>query len=149
MNQAQAIGVLESSDLFLEQEIQRWHATASFLSVRKGWAILTTKTPLRDVLRFLIESADELVVKIGGMVDSAGDVKSIVLGIIGRLYDTIIVGILPIWIRPLAGAIKYVVVDVLLANLIDYLINQYKSGARVAMTVEHGDAVHMMAWKAE
>jgi hypothetical protein len=131
---------------FLETEIQRWHAE---YPQDGGLAILTGKVPLRDVIKFLIESADEFVVMVGGMVGTTSDVQNIVLNLLNKLYDTIIIGILPIWIKPFSSLIKYVIVDILLSNLIDYLINQYATGARVAMTTQHGQVVHMLQWKAQ
>jgi hypothetical protein len=148
--QAQSVKAL-SIDLkpveqFFDTEVKLWNTEHP---AQGGWAILSGKVPLNEVVRFLIESTDEFVVMVGGMVGSTGDVKTIVLDLIGKLYDVIIAGVLPIWIRPFSGTIKYIIINVILANLMDYLIKQYKTGARVAMTLEHGEVVHMMSWKAQ
>lgn len=143
--QAQSLSLAPVQE-FLALEEQRWQKE---FPNENGWAIFTGKVPLRAVIKFLIESTDEFVIMVGGIVGSTGDVKSIVLNLVSSLYDTIIVGVLPIWVRPFSGVIKYLIINVILSNLIDYLINQYKTGARVAMTVHHGEVVHMMQWKAQ
>ena len=137
---------LKPIEQFLEGEVQRWRA--EHLNTG-GWAILSGKVPLRDVLSFMIESTDEFVVMVGSMLGSSGDVKTIVMDLVTKLYDNVIEGVLPIWLKPFSGTIKFLIINVVLSNLIDYLIAQYKSGARVAMVVQHGQVVSMMQWKAQ
>lgn len=133
--QAQSID-LKPVEEFLNTQLLRWQAEHPNAG---GWAILTGKVSIREVVRFIIECTDEFVVMVGGMVGSTGDVKEIVKNCVTMLYDNIIAGVLPIWLKPFSGTIKWVIIDVIVDNLIDYLVEQYKTGARVAMHVEQAE----------
>lgn len=126
---------LEPVQRFLDAQILRWKAENPNVG---GWGILTGKVPFKDVLRFMMDATDDLVVLVEGLVFNGQDKKATVIKALETLYDNVIEGVLPMWLKPFSGMIKYIVIDVVIDKLIDYIVSRYNDGSRLATA---------MAWK--
>lgn len=126
---------LEPIEKFINAQIQRWQVSHPDVN---GWSIFTGKISFREVLVFLMESADDLVVLVESLVFKGEDKKATVIAALDRLYDTIIEGVLPIWLKPFSGMIKYITIHLIIDKMIDYIVSKYNDGSQLALA---------MAWK--
>lgn len=84
---------------------------------------------LKGVVSFLINCLDELIIKALSFKNMSGvDKKAIVLAAVASIYDYIVKEALPIWLVPVAGRIKYIVIYIVLSYMIDFICNKYKTG---------------------
>ncbi len=91
------------------------------------WKKLGT-TKLVEVTNFLIKALDDLIALVDDKLSDGADKKATVMDAISRLYDYIIAGALPIWMKPFSGTIKDYVINGLVSSAIDWIVNKYKNG---------------------
>lgn len=90
------------------------------------WKI--TQTYLVTSTMFIINILDELIVFVEGIIPAGDDKKAAVMAIVGKLFDYIVVQAFPVWLRPFAPTIKDIIVNIIVGNLINYIVNKYKAG---------------------
>ena len=90
------------------------------------WKI--SKTYLVSSTMFLINVADEIIVFVEGIIPAGEDKKAATLAIIGKLFDYIVLQVFPFWIKPFAPIIKDIIVNIIVGNLIDYIVTKYNAG---------------------
>lgn len=110
---AQALSLVEG---YLAKLQQKWEAIKP-----------TGKEVLKVGTRFILDSLDELIQFVDGLIPSGEDKKKIVMTMVEKLFDTIIYKALPIWMKPFAPAVRKVVLDVIISNAIDFIVGKYRS----------------------
>lgn len=77
---------------------------------------------------FIVSILDELILFVEGIIPEGSDKKAAVMTLIGKLFDYIVVQAFPIWLKPFTSTIKLVVVNILVSNLIDFIVGKYNAG---------------------
>jgi len=94
----------------------------------KWWQFWKKGTTLYRVVKFIINALDELILMVDDMIDNGADKKATVVAAVGLLYDYIIREAMPIWLRPFAGKIRKLIIDVLVVTAIDWIVAKYRTG---------------------
>lgn len=81
------------------------------------------------IIKYLLVCLDGLIVFVDNLIDNGPDKKATVLKAIESLYDHMVAGKLPIWIKPWAGGIKAFIIYTIISIAIDFIVSKYKSGA--------------------
>jgi len=84
---------------------------------------------LMVAVSFLINCVDELILRVDKFVDlDSPDKKATVLRAIEILYDHVIKEVLPIWLKPIAGRVKHLIIYVWISYVIDFMVQKYRDG---------------------
>lgn len=100
--------------------------------MQEAWAALKAaagKVDMTDVTAFLTQCLDNLIVYLVQHDIPGPDKKATVLAAIDKLYDTVITGVLPFYLRPFSGWIKDYIVNAQMSHLIDWIVSKYQSGS--------------------
>lgn len=112
-----------SAELYAESTKRLWEALQN---VKTGFTV--SKADLITASKFLLTALDEAVKYAQENMTVGAEKKVFVLTVIGRLYDSTIGPLLPYWLYPFSSYLKNFVVNILLSQLIDYVVGKYKSG---------------------
>jgi len=93
----------------------------------KSWWTLKQRY-LIEATKFLVDSLDELINFVEGMIADGKDKKAVVIMITGKLFDYIVVQSFPIWLKPFSGIIKSIVISVIISQMIDFIVSKYNEG---------------------
>lgn len=93
------------------------------------WKFWVRNTTLHHVTEFLLRSLDTFIIAVDDKLDKGPDKKATVLAALAVVYDTIIVGVLPLYLKPFSGTIKDIIIYGLLANAIDMFVSKYRDGS--------------------
>lgn len=77
---------------------------------------------------FLIHTLDEMIQFVEGIIPSGKDKKETVLLVAGSLFDHIIISVLPMWLKPMSSLIRRVAIEILFAEMIDFIVEKYNAG---------------------
>lgn len=89
----------------------------------------TRSISLMKVVSFLINCLDEFILAIDEFVDMEGkDKKATVLFALEQLYDHIVKEAMPIWLKPIAGKVRHVIIYVIISYMIDFMVEKYNNG---------------------
>jgi len=92
------------------------------------WKVWESHSMIR-VTGFLLKSLDELIAYVDQIVDMHGaDKKATVLRAVEMIYDYIIREALPIWLRPIAGKVKSLIILEVISPAIDWMVDKYRNG---------------------
>lgn len=94
----------------------------------KGWFGVPRDYFLKGTI-FILSSIDEMIQFVEGIITSGSDKKETVLLVSDKLLEYIILGNLPMWLKPLSSAIRRIVVNIIISELIDFMVEKYRSGA--------------------
>jgi hypothetical protein len=96
--------------------------------MRDRWGMQVATKDRGAAVEFLTNTVDELIrwVEQTFQLDGAKK-KELVLAAVDKIYDTVIVGMLPFWARPFSGLIKKFVVDTVANVLIDFIVSKYNA----------------------
>lgn len=86
------------------------------------------RTYLVKSATFIIHSLDEIIQLVEEMIPDGTDKKAAVLIVAKRLFDYIVSTVFPFWLRPFTGIIKGIVVDVIIDNMIEFIVGKYNAG---------------------
>jgi len=75
---------------------------------------------------FVINSLDDFIQIIDDIIPDGANKKATVLAATSFLYDKIIYPSLPIWAKPFAIGLKFIIVKVLFGILIDFIVEKYR-----------------------
>lgn len=93
------------------------------------WKFWKRRASIMKVVSFLIDTLDGLIVYVDEFMDLEGkDKKATVLRAIEILYDYIVKEVIPIWLRPMSGAVKELIINVVISYAIDWIVDKYRSG---------------------
>jgi hypothetical protein len=94
-------------------------------TARSWWSRIS----LYKVTRFLLDSLDDLICFVDNLIDSGPDKKATVMSAVEKLYDHVVKEAMPIWLKPFSPAIKNFILNVIVAQSIDFIVNKYREGA--------------------
>lgn len=78
--------------------------------------------------QFIISSLDKMVLFVEDLIPNGEDKKAAVMMVVGKLFDTIVIPAMPIWLKPFASVIKSIVMDTVISNAIDFVVKKYNEG---------------------
>lgn len=122
----QATDALEADITML---VEKWEAEN--LAPQKSWWEFWKKSraSIMKAVSFLLGCVDYLIQKVDGFNGLSGpDKKATVLRAIEILYDHIVEEVLPMWLKPLAGRIRYLIIYVWISYAIDFIVQKYREG---------------------
>ena len=115
----------EHIDNFVDSMKALWDAS----NTKPAWWDAFRRINLSPVTNFLLNCLDDLISYADSLNTASGaDKKATVLFAIGRIYDYIVNGVLPVWARPFAGVIREYVISILVSAAIDWIVEKYKDG---------------------
>ena len=82
-----------------------------------------------QAVAYVTLAVDYFIRQIEGLIPSGQDKKATVLAAISDVYDMIVPGLLPIWLRPFNSRIKAFVIDVVISIAIDFIVSKYRKGS--------------------
>ncbi len=113
------------STLMASEQLNKWQ---KIKSAKTG--LFSSSINLGDAVKFFLSALDESITQAEGKSDYTGsEKKELVLSVLSKIYDTVIGANLPYWAYPFAGLIKSIVIDVIVANAIDYFVGKYNEGS--------------------
>lgn len=77
---------------------------------------------------FILKVTDEMIQFVEGIIPNGKDKKETVLLVAGSLFDYIIICSLPIWLKPMSGLIRKIVIEVLFSEMIEFIVEKYSTG---------------------
>lgn len=77
---------------------------------------------------YLLTSTDYFIRAIEEMVPNGPDKKATVMDAVEEIYDSIVPGLLPIYLKPFNRHVKYFVVEVIVSMSIDFIVSKYHGG---------------------
>jgi hypothetical protein len=94
------------------------------------WKDLKAKGSVNSAMavQFLNRCVDTMVVYLVEHEIPGEDKKATVLESISKLYDIVMIGMLPMYLKPFAKAIKGFVMSILISNGIDWIVEKYNNG---------------------
>jgi hypothetical protein len=120
MEQVHQLSILED---LLQALLKKWADQA--VARPAWWDIFCGRSSyFYKSLNFLISCLDEMIVAVDSLLDNGKDKKAIILAAISILYDGVVI-ILPIWMKPISGAIKAFIIYTLCSILIDFIVSKY------------------------
>lgn len=84
---------------------------------------------LTYVVKYLLICLDGLILFVDNLIDNGPDKKATVLKGVEALYDHMVAGKLPIWLKPWAGGIRVFIIYTIISIAIDFIVAKYKAGA--------------------
>lgn len=116
--------ILQNVESFLGNIKQHWDMTNTTSS--SWWSL--SRLRLVSGTQFIISHLDSMIQWVEDLIPSGTDKKAAVLMMAGKLFDYIIVTALPIWLKPFAGIIRDIVINVVIGNAIDFIVGKYNDG---------------------
>jgi len=96
--------------------------------MKDRWGMQVSTKDRGAAVEFLTNTVDELIRWVEQTFQLDGEKKKeLVLSAVDKIYDTVIVGMLPFWARPFSGLIKRFVVDTVVNVLIDFIVSKYNA----------------------
>ena len=85
------------------------------------------KINLKDSAGFLIKSLDELINHVEKLIGdgNGGTKKEMVLKAISIIFDYVAKEAMPFFLRPFSNQIKYFIINVIISNIIDFIVGKY------------------------
>lgn len=93
------------------------------------WWKFWKKVSFVAVTNFLLASLDDLIAYVDGIIFNSLDKKATVLDAMGRLYDTVVIAAMPIWLKPFAPMIRRIIIDEVVSTAIDWIVDKYRNGS--------------------
>ena len=106
-----------------------WQQTLIDTEQPKWWQFWRRGTALQAAAMFVINSVDKLVDCVEGLIDVGPDKKATVMHAVGLLFDYVVRECMPIYLKPFAGKLKHLIVEVIIGNAIDWMVAKYREGA--------------------
>lgn len=77
---------------------------------------------------FIIHSLDHMIQWVEDLIPAGKDKKAAVTLVAGKLFDYIVAAAFPIWLKPFALVIRKIVIDIVISNIIDFIVAKYNEG---------------------
>lgn len=119
----------EVQDAAIEVFVQNMQKTWDETKQTAKWYQFWKKVNFKAVTNFLIHCLDDLVAYMVEKNIPGADKKATVLVTLEKIYDYIIAGALPIYLRPFGSVIKSFIFNVVISASIDWIVNKYKNGS--------------------
>lgn len=95
--------------------------------IQGRWKMQVATKDRGAAVEFLFTALDELITYVEGQFDGL-DKKALVLQAVGGIYDVVVVGLLPFWLKPFAGLVRSFVVDTVASVAVDFIVRKYNEG---------------------
>lgn len=118
--------VIKQLDGYLATLKQNWDAQAAGLPTRSWWSI--NRLRLAGGVQYIIETLDKLILFVEDLIPAGSDKKSAVVSILDKLFDYVIAPALPIWLKIFVPAIRGIVIDIVISNMIEFVVGKYNKG---------------------
>jgi hypothetical protein len=116
--------VIQKLDLYLNDLKIRWDqenpGTRSWFVIPRNYILNATT--------FIVGTLDEVITFVEPIIPEGNDKKAAVIAITSKLFDYIVVKAFPFWLQPFAGTIKKIVVNIIISQMIDFIVSKYNSG---------------------
>ncbi len=119
--------------------VQNFPTVQDFLDKLKAeWSLANPKISswiavpydyLVKAFQFMLANMDAAVQLVEELDQPGVNKKLIVLDLVGQLFDFMIFQSLPTWLKPFAPMMRKILVDVIAANLIDFIVSKYNAGS--------------------
>jgi hypothetical protein len=119
--------VLNSIEAFLVNLRTEWDEENA-ANEKAGW-FATSRVRLVAGTVFIIRSLDRMIQFVEDLIPVGEDKKAAVMMVVGNLYDYIVVEAFPIWMKPFSSSIRKIIVDIVVACVIDFIVGKYRAGA--------------------
>jgi len=116
--------ILQQVDGFLDRIRQQWDQENT--TGTSWWRL--NRLRLVKGTQFITDSLDTMIQWVEDLIPSGADKKAAVLMMAGKLFDYIVGSALPIWLKPFAGMIREIVINVVIGNAIDFIVRKYNNG---------------------
>jgi hypothetical protein len=117
--------VLSKLDSYLSLLKSKWDALCP---QKKSWFSLKDSHILDSVV-FIIEALDNLILFVQNNISEGSDKKAIVMMFTSKLFDYIVIESFPVCLKPFAPTIKKIVIDIIISELIEFMVQKYKEGS--------------------
>lgn len=100
--------------------------------MKDGWTGVKqglARVPWSAVTNYLLKCFDDLIVYLVEHDIPGADKKATVMNAVGQVYDWVIAGMLPVYVRPFSGLIRGFVVNNLASAAVDWVVAKYNNGA--------------------
>lgn len=84
---------------------------------------------LNECFGFILNCLDESINYVEDLPIEGNNKKSIVIAIIYSIYSEIISKNLPIYLKPFDLLIRFILIQIILSKLIDFIVDKYNRGA--------------------
>lgn len=117
-------------DEFIAELKKKWDAEKVGIKTSAWWKFWENSKPsMMMAISFLLNCLDELIQHIEEFKDLAGqDKKATVLRACRIIYEYVVRETLPIWLKPFAGSVEALVIDILISYAIDWIVDKYRNG---------------------
>jgi len=86
------------------------------------------KSRILDCTAFIISALDGLIVFVQDNIPKGSDRKLAVMAVVTEVFNYIIVNNAPLWLKPFIPLIREVMVNLVISQLIEFIVNKYKEG---------------------
>lgn len=90
--------------------------------------------------QFILAATDELILFVNQSILANSDKKAAVMSVSGNLFDYIITQSFPFWLKPFAPTIKSIIINIVVSNMIDFIVSKYKAGFWNLEQQQNGEA---------
>ncbi len=118
--------VLKQLDGYLAALKQNWDAESQGLPTRSWWSI--NRLRLAGGVQYIIDSLDKLVLFVEDLIPTGSDKKSAVVSLLDKLFDYVVAPAFPIWLKPFTPAIRRIIIDIVVSNMIEFVVGKYNKG---------------------
>jgi len=105
-----------------------WDAKQAEKEKPRWWEFWKRRTTLTEVTSFLLDSIDDFINMVQGLIDEGADKKATVLKYIDKLYEYVVREAMPIWLKPIAGHVKKYILYSIISPAIDWIVKKYRDG---------------------
>lgn len=116
--------VIQKLDLYLNDLKIRWDqenpGVHSWFTIPRNYILRATT--------FIVGTLDEIITFVEPIIPEGNDKKAAVIAITSKLFDYIVVKAFPFWLQPFALVIKKIVVNIIISEMIDFIVSKYNSG---------------------
>lgn len=114
----------DNLEKFIEAMVAVWDEN----KVVPHWWQFWKKVNFHKIANFLINCLDDLISYFIAHNIPGADKKATVLHVLGRVYDVIIVGVMPLYLKPFSLAIRSFILNVVVSSAIDWIVDKYAKG---------------------
>jgi len=86
------------------------------------------KSRIVDCVVFILSALDNLILFVQDNIPKGSDKKMAVMAVVTDLFSYILVNNAPIWLKPFIPLIKEIVVNLIISQLVEFIVSKYKEG---------------------
>lgn len=109
-------------DDYVKKMADLWQSAKKVQTHSAFWS--TNKVSFVAVTNFLLIAIKDIVNYVESLPASGADKKATVVNSIAKLYDTVIVDVMPIWLKPFSGMIRSIIVGEVAPAVVDFVADE-------------------------